>query len=246
MIIGIIQARMGSTRFEGKVLKKIDGVPLLKYQIDRLRKSLLLDKIVVATTTLYKDTIIEKFCMQNDIDCFRGSEKDVLDRYYRCAIKYGAHVIVRLTADCPLSDPNIVDDTIRLFKINKIDFAANTVPHDNNKFPDGSDVEVFSIQALERAQKEAKDSYDREHVTFYFWRYDNGFKTIQLNNSKDYSGYRITIDYPEDFYVIKFIIKELKKNNIFGHLNEIIDILDRNPGIKAKNAHYYPGIGWQK
>lgn len=246
MIIGIIQARMGSTRFEGKVLKNVNGAPLLKYQIDRLRKSLLLDKTVVATTASEKDAVIEEFCLQNGIDCFKGSENDVLDRYYQCAVKYEADAVVRLTADCPLSDPRIIDDVIRLFKKTGADFAANTVPHDNNKFPDGTDVEVFSFDALKRAHKEVEDPHDREHVTFYFWRYSNGFKTIQLDNDKDYSGYRITVDYPEDFEVVQFIIKELQRKKLFGYLDDIIKILDRNPEIKAKNARYYPGIGWKR
>jgi spore coat polysaccharide biosynthesis protein SpsF len=246
MVIGIIQARMGSTRFEGKVLKEVNGIPLLRYQIDRLRKSRLLDKIVVATTTLDKDAVIEDFCKKNGVECFKGSEKDVLDRYYQCAKKYGAETVVRLTADCPLSDPVVVDNVITLFKNTKADFAANTVPHDNNKFPDGCDVEVFSWQALERAHREVSDPHDREHVTFYFWRYNKDFATVRLDNKKDYSGYRITVDYPEDFEVIEFIIQELEKNKIFGHLDDIVAILDRNPKVKAKNAMYYPGIGWKR
>ncbi len=246
MTIGIIQARMGSTRFGGKVLKEVNGMPLLEYQIGRTKKAKLLDKIVVATTMSQKDDVIEKFCINNAIDCFRGSEKNVLDRYYQCARKYNADIIVRLTADCPLSDPDIIDDVINLFIKSGVDFAANTVPHENNKFPDGSDVEVFAMKALEIAHKEVMDPHDREHVTFYFWRYNNGFKTAQLNGKKDYSGYRITVDYPEDFEVVEFIIKALKKKNIFGHLDDIINILDRNPAIKAKNAKYYPGIGWEQ
>ena len=246
MTAGILQARMGSTRFGGKVLKEVDGVPLLKYQIDRLRKSSLMDRIIVATTIADGDSVIERFCVKNGIDCFRGSEKDVLDRYYQCAVKYGADIIVRLTADCPLSDPRIIDDVIRLYKKTGADFAANTVPHQNNKFPDGSDVEVFSMETLARAQKEVVDPHDREHVTFFFWRYNNGFKTVQLDNNRDYSKYRITIDYPEDLEVIRFIIMELKRKKIFGYLDDIIGILDRNPNIKAKNAQYYPGIGWKK
>jgi spore coat polysaccharide biosynthesis protein SpsF len=246
MIVGIIQARMGSTRYSGKVLKEVDGIPLLQYQIDRLKQSRQLDKIVIATTNLAADTVIVDFCRKHGIECFRGAEKDVLDRYYQCAKIYKADVIVRLTADCPLSDPVIVDKVIDLFQRSKADFAANTVPHDNNKFPDGSDVEVFSWQVLERAHKEVTDPHDREHVTFYFWRYNNGFKTVRLDNKKDYSAYRITIDYPEDFEVIEFIIREIKKRKIFGHLDDIIAILDENPDIKSKNAMYYPGIGWKR
>ena len=246
MIIAIIQARMGSTRLPGKVLTEIDGKSLLKYQIDRINRSTLLDKIVVATSNLANDDVIEKFCKKNSIECFRGSENDVLDRYYQCAKIYNPDVIVRLTADCPLSDPAVIDAVINLFIGTNADYAANTVPPETSKYPDGSDVEVFSMKAIERAHREAISMKDREHVTFYFWKYDNGFNTAQLDNDKDYSKYRFTVDYPEDLEVVEYIIKELKKRNSFGYLKEIIDIIDSNPEIKAKNSKYYFGIGWKK
>lgn len=237
---------MGSTRLPGKVLKVAAGTPLLKYQIDRVKKSALLDKIVVATSTLHQDDVIETFCTRNGIEFFRGSENDVLDRYYQCAIKFNPDIIVRLTADCPLSDPVVIDDVIKLFMDTNADYAANTVPPEKSKYPDGCDVEVFSMEALARAHKEAMDAHDREHVTFYFWKYNNGFRTAQLDNEMDYSKYRFTVDYPEDLEVVEFIIKELKKKNSFGYMKEIIDIIESNPGIKAKNSKYYPGIGWKK
>ena len=246
MIIAIIQARMGSTRLPGKVLKEVDGTPLLKYQIDRIKKSFLLDKIIVATSTLQKDDEIEKFCEDNNIECFRGSENDVLGRYYQCAKIYNPDTVIRLTADCPLLDPKVIDRTIRLFIDENADFAANTAPIESSKFPDGSDVEVFSMKALQRAHREVLDTGDREHVTFYLWKYDNGFKTVQLDTVKDYSKYRFTVDYSEDFEVVKFIIKELKRRNSFGDLEEIIDIIESNPEIMEKNSQYYSGIGWSK
>lgn len=244
MIVAIIQARMGSKRLFGKVLKEVNGTPLLKYQVERVRKSQLLDNVVIATSNLDRDDEIESFCLNNKIECFRGSENDVLDRYYECAKKYRADVIVRLTADCPLIDPIIIDNIIYLYFEENIDFAANTVPPETSTFPDGSDVEVFSMEALERANREANDPKDREHVTFYFWKYNHGFKTVQLTQDQDWSRYRFTIDYPEDFDVIEFIINELLKNNSFGYLEDIIEILDSNPGIKEKNSQYYFGAGW--
>lgn len=246
MIIAVIQARMGATRLPGKVLKEVAGVPLLKYQAERVRKSKLLDKVIVATSTLAIDTPIEDFCRLHKIDCFRGSETDVLDRYYQCASEYKADTIVRLTADCPLIDPTVIDATIKLFNEKQVDFAANTVPPETSKFPDGSDVEVFSMTALKRAHKEATQKSDREHVTFYFWKYNNGFKTAQLGYEGSFSGYRFTVDYPEDIEVVEFIIKELRQRNSFGLLKEIIGILDANPQVKAKNAKYHFGIGWEQ
>ena len=243
MIAAIIQARMGSTRLPGKVLKEVLGKPLLMYQIERVRVSNLLDKVIVATSVLPKDDVIADFCERNNIDCFRGSENDVLSRYYECAKKYKADIIARLTADCPLLDPIVIDSVISLFQKEKADYAANTAPPETTSFPDGSDVEVFSMQALERAFVECQDPHDREHVTFYFWRYDNNFKAVQLTQDVDWSRYRFTVDYPEDFEVVEFIIKELLKKNGFGHLENIIKIIDSNSMIKQKNAKYFFGIG---
>ena len=246
MIAAIIQARMESTRLPGKVLKDVNGKPLLMYQIERVRVSKLLDKVIVATSNLPKDDAIADFCERNNIDCFRGSENDVLSRYYECAKKYQADIIVRLTADCPLSDPIVVDHAILLFQKEKADYAANTAPPETTRFPDGSDVEVFSVQALERAFIECKNSNDREHVTFHFWRYDNGFKVVQLTHEVDWSRYRFTVDYPEDLEVVQFIFQELERRRSFGHLPEIIDIIDVAPEIKAKNALHHFGEGWKK
>lgn len=246
MIAAIIQARMGAKRLPGKVLKEVNGTPLLKFQVNRVKQSALLDKIVVATSVVPGDDAIADFCMCNKIDCFRGSENNVLGRYYECAKQYGADVIVRLTGDCPLVDPEVLDNTIRLLQQERTDFAANTVPPQTSCFPDGSDVEVFTMRALQRAYQECKNPYDREHVTFYFWKYENGFKTAQLKYKKNYSQYRFTIDYPEDLEVFSFIVSELWKQKKFGHLEEIIEICEVNPKVCRLNAHHAFGEGWQK
>lgn len=246
MIAAIIQARMGSSRLPGKVLKEVNGKPLLKYQIERVRTSKLLDKIIVATSILPKDDAIAGFCERNNIDCFRGGVNDVLCRYYECAKKYQADIIVRLTADCPLSDPIVIDRVISLFQKEKADYAANTAPPETSTFPDGSDVEVFSMHALERAFIECKDPHDREHVTFHFWRYNNDFKVVQMSQDVDWSRYRFTVDYPEDFDVVEYIFKELEKRGSFGYLAEIIDIIGADPEMKAKNAEHHFGEGWEE
>lgn len=245
MTAAIIQARMGSTRLPGKVLAEIDGKPLLQYQVERLRRSDLIDRIIIATSLLDKDDPIAAFCNRMGIDCFRGSETDCLDRYYACARQYGAATIVRLTADCPLVDPGVIDRMLRLYVELQIDYMGNTIPPEKSRYPDGSDVEIFSMSALERTHKEAVLPQDREHVTFYMWKNNDKFRTYCLDNEHDWSRYRFTVDYPEDFEVVEFIIRELEKRNSFGHLREIIDILDANPAIFAKNANYYFGIGWK-
>ena len=237
---------MGSTRLPGKVLKEVKGMTLLEYQFSRVKMSKLLDKVIIATSVLPQDDPIEKLCKKISVECFRGSENDVLARYYDAAKSAGADIVVRLTADCPFSDPDIIDATIRLFMDEKADYAANTVPPETSTFPDGSDVEVFSMKALDRANTEAKDPHDREHVTFYFWKYGNDFKTIQLLQENDWSKYRITVDYPEDLTVAEFIAKEIKKRKLSGTLKEIIEIIDSNPEVKKLNSKYFFGIGWKK
>lgn len=246
MIAAIIQARMGSSRLPGKVLKQVNGIPLLEYQINRVKRSKLIDEIIVATSTSSQDDQIYALCEKIKVKCFRGSENDVLLRYYECAKKFKADVIVRLTADCPLIDPAIIDNTIKLYQKTGLDYAANTIPPQTRKFPDGFDVEVFSSQALERTFKEAPDPHDREHVTFYMWKYDFGFKTAQLEAKNDYSKFRFTVDYPEDFQVVEFIVNELAKKSIAGNLEEIISIIEAHPEIKEINSKYFFGIGWNQ
>jgi len=236
---------MGSTRLPGKVLMEVNGRPLLAYQLDRISKSKKLDKVVVATSTLEKDNAIENFCKDYGVDCYRGSENDVMSRYYECCKQYNPDTVVRMTADCPLIDPEIIDKVVQKFKDDNVDYCANTVPPEKSKFPDGSDIEVFSMKALEMANTEVQDEHRREHVTFQFWQ-DLNYTSSQYIQDKDWSNYRITVDYPEDFEVVRCILNVLNKKRTFGNLGEIISIIDSNQEIKAKNAKYYFGQGWKK
>ena len=244
MNILIIQARMGSTRLPGKVLKEVDGEPLLKFMIDRVVDSKLVDKVVIATTVSEKDDAIVDFCKNYNLSYYRGSEHDVLDRYYETAKLYDAKTIIRCTADCPLIDAEFVDETIELYLNSNVDYASNTCPPDLKKYPDGSDVEVFSFAALERAWKETTNIKDREHVTFYFWKRGKDFSTILLDNKEDWGKYRITVDYPEDFVVVERIIKQLKKEKKNGSLKEIINTLNENPELTKVNSKYTWGMNW--
>lgn len=248
MIGAIIQARMGSSRLPGKVLKEIGNKTLLEFQIDRIQQVSSLQKIIVATSTKKADDPIEKYCFTNNILCFRGSENDVLSRYFECASFYNLTTIIRLTADCPFTDPRIIDKVVNLFFEQGVDYCSNTVPPDTSHWPDGSDVEVFSFQALERAHKESIKADDREHVTFYFWQeQSHRFKTAQLlNNNNDWSKYRFTVDYPEDLKVVNMLSNEIKSRNVFGHIEEIINILKDRPDIKKLNEQYYFGLGWKQ
>ena len=244
MIVAIIQARMGSTRLPGKVLMEIDSKPLLAYQLDRVLKSNKIDKVIVATSTLRKDDMIESFCNEYGIDCFRGSENDVLTRYYNCAKQHNADIIVRMTADCPFSDPVIIDGVVQKFIDDDVDFCANTVPIKTSKFPDGVDVEVFSMESLEKANNEISDKHFREHVTFQFWQ-TNDYSSSQYMQKIDLSEYRFAVDYPEDFELVKRVFAEVKLKNIFGYLEELVKIVDDIKDIKELNSQYYFGQGWK-
>jgi spore coat polysaccharide biosynthesis protein SpsF (cytidylyltransferase family) len=247
MIVAIIQARMGSTRLPGKVLEKVDGVPLLKIMLDRVSLSKRINQVVIATSTLPNDDQIVGFCCDEGVEVFRGSEENVLSRYFECATEYGAKTIVRLTADCPLVDPEVIDDVVELFESSGVDFAANTVPPENSTFPDGSDVEVFSYTALSRAYKEVKNSSDKEHVTFYFWKDPaRNFKTKQLQNSENWSKFRLTVDYPEDLEVVKQISGKFCNRKKIPRLAEIINYIEERPEIFALNSKYNFGEGWNK
>jgi len=247
MIGVIIQARMGSSRLPGKVLKKLGDRSLLDFQIDRIKEAKTIDFIIVATTMERSDDDIELFCNEKGINCFRGSETDVLSRYYECAKVNNIDTIVRLTADCPLIDPNVIDMVVDLYFTSNVDYASNTVPPETSLWPDGSDVEVFSFDALKKAYIESNSNEDREHVTFFFWKNKkNGFKTAQLCNSSDWSKYRFTVDYIEDYEVLKLIYNEIRAKGLFGNIDEIVSVLIENPEIRKINEQYYFGIGWKK
>jgi len=243
MVIAIIQARMGSSRLPKKVLMDIDGTPSLKFMINRVKKSKLIDKTIVATTNSESDNEIVDFCKDNDILFHRGSEDDVLDRYYQTAKEYKATTVVRLTSDCPLIDPDLIDDTINLYKQKKVDYASNAVPPDKKKYPDGSDVEVFSFDALQRSWVETTDLKDREHVTFYMWDKRDNFNTIMLDNEHDWGRYRITVDYIEDLELVRKIVKKLNDNNLDGSTKEIIEIIESEKLFMINSMHSW-GANW--
>lgn len=233
----IIQARLGSSRLPAKVLKPIMGRPMLSYMIERVKYVKGIDGIVIATTTNESDMPIVNFCLENSIAYFRGSETDVMDRYYQTAKLKQADIIIRLTADCPLIDPEVVEDILRVFCADypNIDFAGNVKPA---TFPDGLDTEVFSFSSLERAWNEAKLPLEREHVTPYFYDQEGRFRTRNITAEKDYSNYRITVDHQEDFDLVSDILQALYKPGYAFNYEEIIRFLDQHPEIKQKNSKF--------
>ena len=203
-IVCIIQARMGSSRLPGKVLKQICGQPMLGWVVKRASRSRLISSIIVATTIDPGDDMIEAFCKSEGIPCFRGSEFDVLDRYYQAAKAQHADIVVRLTADCPFIDAALIDETIEKLLETKADFAANRLPPPYQRtYPIGLDTEVATFKALETAWKLAEKPFEREHVMPYLYDPQNTFKVMVIDADKNYGNQRWTVDTPEDLEFIQ-------------------------------------------
>ena len=239
MIGCIIQARMGSTRLPGKVTELLDEKNTsLYYTINQLKNSLNLNKIIVATTELKEDNIIEKISSDNNIECFRGNSENVLDRFYECAKKFQLEAIVRITADCPLIDPKIVDSIIEIFNSCEYDYVHNMEPR---TFPDGLDTEIFTFKILEYAQQNAKLPSEKEHVTLYFRNNKDKFRIKNFASEKNMSSHRWTLDYQEDLELIRNIVKEIKNRPIL--MNDVINLFNKKPNIFEINKKYSANEG---
>lgn len=239
-IVTAIQARMSSTRLPGKIMLPVLGKPLLIRMIERVAASDLSGEIVVATSENEEDDIIEKLCLQEKINCFRGNLTDLLDRHYQAGKKFGADAIVKIPSDCPLIDPKIIDRVLRFYIDNsaKYDFVSNLHPA---TYPDGNDVEVISFKALERAWKEAFKNFEREHTTPYIWENPDKFQiaNVEWESGLNFSAsHRWTIDFEEDYLLIRNIYEELYPDNPTFSLNEILDLLAQKPEISALNKKY--------
>jgi spore coat polysaccharide biosynthesis protein SpsF len=223
MILAIVQARMSSTRLPGKVMKPILGEPMLWRQLERIQRCESLDRIVVATSTDPSDNVIEQFCRQRAVDCFRGSLDDVLDRYHKAAIAFGpASHVVRLTADCPLAFSDVIDACIRLHLDKKADYTSNCI---HRTFPDGLDVEVMTTEILEVAWREATRPYDREHVTPYINQSRGRFRLASLTQERDLSRLRWTVDTENDFLFVNRVFEHLLPSNAHFGTEQILDAL---------------------
>jgi len=238
-ILIICQARFGSTRLPGKVLLKILDKPLLWYVIKRLELVKTPCNIIIATVDSDENKPIIEFAKNSNLNWFAGSEDDVLDRYYQTAKKYNGEVIVRITSDCPLTDPGIVDQGLEIFLNGDYDYVSNVEPP---TYPDGFDVEVFSFEVLERTWKEAKELSIREHVTFYirksFSNKEGKFKCFNFENKQDYNKYRLTVDTKEDFELISIIIKEFQDRWETFTMDDVIKFIDTNSKLRELNEMY--------
>jgi len=252
MIVAIVQARMGSTRLPGKVLKPIMGKPMLWHLVQRLKRTTYVDKVVIATSEEKNNDVIRDFCTQYSIDCFSGSEDDVLDRFYKAAKQYNADIVIRITADCPLLDPDLIGGMLKEFiSSNKYDYycvacgaSASTEEFNGHRYPDGLDAEIFKFSVLEIAWKEAKDQLEREHVTPFIWRRSERFNLGKKRSQKDYSLMRWTVDNQADFEIIEEIYKNLYlKKTDFG-LEDILDFFNNHPKLQDKNKHFIGEEGY--
>lgn len=232
--VAIIQARIGSTRLPGKVLRDLAGTTVLGRVVDRARKFREVDEVLVATSTRSADEAIVNECRRIDVPWFRGSEEDVLDRFAGAARAYDASVCVRLTADCPLLDPGVSDTIISLFleANGGADYASNKIPQ---SFPRGLDTEVFSFDALERAAREARQTYERIHVTPYIYRHPESFSLISVTSDVDRADWRWTIDTAEDLDFVRELYHRLDGNPDFSW-QDVITILENDPSLMWINS----------
>ena len=237
-IAAIVQARMTSTRLPGKVLMEIVGKPMLWHVVNRLKFSKKLDNIILAIPNTKENDILEKFAKNNKIKYFRGSEEDVLSRYYEAAKKFDIDVVVRITSDCPLIDPEIVDVVIERHLKSNADYTANIL---KRTFPKGLDTEVFSFEVLEKAYQKAKEMYQREHVTPYIYENSSIFKlqNIEADDKLRQPELRLTVDTKKDLKLVREIYRHLYKPEEIFYIEEIVDLFKEHPELLKINQNVH-------
>lgn len=244
-ILAITQARIGSSRFPAKILKEINGESLLELHLNRILKSKLISKLKVATTTELDAIKIVEICNRLSIETYRGSVENVLERFYLTALPEKPDWVVRLTSDCPLIDPEVIDKVILHATTNNCDYVSNTL---KPTFPDGIDVEVFKFSSLEKAMKEAQLLSEKEHVTSFIWKNSSYlgnsiFSSDCVKNDIDYSDFRLTVDTIEDYNLLKKLIEELGPDK---HWIDYVNFLKENDEIKKINSNSIRNEGYKK
>jgi|TARA_B110000438_G_scaffold295916_1_gene339759 spore coat polysaccharide biosynthesis protein SpsF (cytidylyltransferase family) len=237
----IIQARVGSSRLPKKILKDLDKkYNVLEYVINQLKSSNKIDKIIIATTISKRDEVIVNFAKKYNYEYFRGSENDVLDRFYQCAKNFNLDTVVRITSDCPLIDPKIVDEVIKKFTSTDSDYVTNTFPR---TFPKGLDVEIFNFRVLTYMWENAILPSEREHVTQFLFK-NKKFKIGNYENKQNLSDLRWTIDYEKDYEFLCKIVQKIEKRPIL--MNDVLKILESEPKLKEINSNIDPNEGLKK
>ncbi|MEG0692646.1 MAG: glycosyltransferase family protein [Oscillospiraceae bacterium] len=223
----VIQARMGSSRLPGKVMMNLCQKPVLWHILERVKQATWVDNIIVATSTLEADNAIANYLKSIGVTCFRGDESNVLSRYYNAVKQYPASAIVRITADCPLIDPFVIDRVISSFLDSSFEYATNVGEARN--YPRGLDCEIFTCDLLERAFHEATEDYEKEHVTpFMYWKQDS---ILSIVNEKEYSNMRWTLDTIEDFQLIEAIYNHFYQSTHDFYMDDIYEFVVNNPPI---------------
>lgn len=247
-MLTLIQARRGSSRLPDKVSLDLCGHPLLVRQVERVRRAKLTGTVAVITTEEPGDDALADLCRQHDILCFRGHALDLLDRHYQAALHFGeTQAVVKIPSDCPLIDPAIIDQVLSFYQAHEgeYDFVSNLHPA---TYPDGNDVEVMTLAALETAWREARRPLEREHTTPFFWENPARFRlaNVAWETGLDYSmSHRFTIDYPADYQFIKAVYEALYPTNPTFGLADILTLLKQRPDIYALNAEY-AGVNWYR
>jgi spore coat polysaccharide biosynthesis protein SpsF len=231
--VAFIQARMSSSRFPGKVLEPLAGVPMIVYMARRVARAARLDAVVVATSAEGSDDALVDALTAAAVPVFRGHLNDVLTRFAEAARRHGADEVVRLTGDCPLIDPAVIDSVIEARRAAGADYASNCEPA---TFPDGLDVECFTHQALEQANRLADRMSDREHVTLWMRGETSGLRRVNHSAVADLSALRLTVDYPDDLEAVRQIVACLPEDGRFD-LFDILRVMSQRPAIGALNAH---------
>ena len=236
MIAAIIQARCGSSRFPEKIFAELAGKPLIFHVVDRLKYCQRLDRIIIATTTAKGDDRLIEWAKSNKVEIYRGSEDNVLNRYYSVAVAAGlkaGDIVVRITADDPFKEPALIDKVIETVESEGVDFAYNNNPP---TFPEGLDCEAFTFEALEKSEMESSEQYEREHVTQYMYRHPELFKGKNIYQSQDMSKLRFTIDTPDDYKMAGTIYDKLYHEGDLFTLKDILILFEQYPNIPAINS----------
>ena len=243
----IIQARLSSTRLPRKILSKIPhtgGLSLIEFMYRRISDNIKIP-VFFAIPISESDDELASFLRERNINFYRGPEDDLIGRYIIGAEMYSADTIIRLTSDCPLVDPFLINNMLSVFDINQFDYLCNTTPPQKSSFPDGSDIEIFSTNALRKANYQETDPRNREHVTFQFWDHNSEYLSETYQQEKSFSHLRYTIDNPEDVIVFNEIYKNLISISYeFVGFEEIQNFLEENKEVAKINEHYKPGDNW--
>jgi spore coat polysaccharide biosynthesis protein SpsF len=231
-IVAVVQARMGSTRLPGKVLKELGGESVLARVVERLRRSRSISEVVIATSLSPDDEAVVREAERLRVAIFRGSESDVLDRYFQAARAFHVEAVVRITSDCPLIDAEVTENTVRAFLNEQPDYASNALAR---TYPRGLDTEVMSVDALTRAWRTAKQPYEREHVTPFMYEHPELFKVLSVTNDADFSSHRWTLDTAEDLEFVRAVYERFGNRSNFTW-RDVLDLVEREPALSQLNC----------